>query len=180
MIQQGLQQVYTNVVQIDTAMTKLKKVTDETDQSYTQFTSRAATQARELGISISDYVQTTADWARLGYNLADSEELARVSSLFKNVGDGIESASEASSYLISTLKGFDLVADDAEHVLDVINEVANTEPVSAKGIGEILQRSSAAMAAANNTFEEAVALGTAMNSVLQDESQTGKICPVIW
>ena len=173
LIQQGFQQVYQNVVEVDDSMTELKKVTDETDTAYSQFTQRAAKQSRELGADISDYVQTTADWARLGYNLPDSEDLARVSSLFANVGDGIESATQASEYLISTLKGFNLVADDAERVVDVINQVANTEPVSAQDISEILQRSAAALSASNTSFEKTVALGTAMNSVLQNSATTG-------
>lgn len=171
--QQGFQQVYQNVVEVDDSMTELKKVTDEMDTAYSQFTQRAAKQSRELGADISDYVQTTADWARLGYNLPDSEDLARVSSLFANVGDGIESATQASEYLISTLKGFNLVADDAERVVDVINQVANTEPVSAQDISEILQRSAAALSASNTSFEKTVALGTAMNSVLQNSATTG-------
>lgn len=173
LVQQGFQQVYQNVVEVDTAMTELKKVTNETDTAYSRFTQRAAKQSRELGADISDYVQTTADWARLGYNLPDSEDLARVSSLFANVGDGIESATQASEYLISTLKGFNLVADDAERVVDVINQVANTEPVSAQDISEILQRSAAALSASNTSFEKTVALGTAMNSVLQNSATTG-------
>lgn len=172
-VQQGMQQVYQSVVEVDTSMTELKKVTDETDASYANFTKRAAQQSRELGASISDYIQTTADWARLGYNLPDAEELARVSSLYANVGDGIESASQASEYLISTLKGFDLAASDAERVVDIINQVANTEPVSAQDLSEIMKRSSAALDAANTSFEKTVALGTAMNSVLQDSSTTG-------
>ena len=173
LVQQGMQQVYQSVVEVDTAMTELKKVTDETDASYANFTKRAAQQSRELGASISDYIQTTADWARLGYNLPDAEELARVSSLYANVGDGIESASQASEYLISTLKGFDLAANDAERVVDIINQVANTEPVSAQDLSEIMKRSSAALDAANTSFEKTVALGTAMNSVLQDSATTG-------
>nr|DAE09411.1 MAG TPA: minor tail protein [Siphoviridae sp. ct96x5] len=173
LVQQGMRQVYDNVVEVNSAMTELKKVTNETDTAYLKFTQRAAQQSRELGANISDYVQTTADWARLGYNLPSSEELARVSSLFANVGDGIDSATQASEYLISTLKGFNLVADDAERVVDVINQVANTEPVSAQDISEILQRSAAALSASNTSFEKTVALGTAMNSVLQNSATTG-------
>lgn len=173
LVQQGMRQVYDNVVEVNSAMTELKKVTNETDTAYLKFTQRAAQQSRELGADISDYVQTTADWARLGYNLPSSEELARVSSLFANVGDGIDSATQASEYLISTLKGFNLVADDAERVVDIINQVANTEPVSAQDISEILQRSAAALSASNTSFEKTVALGTAMNSVLQNSATTG-------
>ena len=173
LMQNSLRQVYQNVLDIDTAMTELKKVTDETSESYAAFLDRSASTAKELGADVSDLINTTADWARLGYNVEDSEQLARVSTLYKNVGDSIDSASQASEYLISTLKGFNLDASSAQHVLDVINAVSNTQPVSAQGLGEIMQRSSAAMSAANNTMEETIALGTAMNSVLQDADKTG-------
>lgn len=173
LMQNSLQQVYQNVLDIDTAMTELKKVTDETANTYDQFLSRSSQTAKELGANISDLVNTTADWARLGYNIDDSEYLAKISTLYKNVGDNIDSASQASEYLISTLKGFNLDASAAGHILDVINAVSNTQPVSAQDLGEIMKRSSAAMSAANNTMEETIALATAMNSVLQDSAKTG-------
>ena len=173
LMQDSLRQVYQNVLDIDTAMTELKKVTDETSASYEAFLNRSADTAKQLGADVSDLINTTADWARLGYSVDESEELAKVSTLYKNVGDSIESASQASEYLISTLKGFNMDASDAQHILDVINAVSNTQPVSAQDLGEIMQRSSAAMSAANNTMEETIALATAMNSVLQDSAKTG-------
>lgn len=173
LMQDSLHQIYQNVLDIDTAMTELKKVTDETGATYDAFMDRSADTAKKLGADLGDLINTTADWARLGYDIGDAEELARVSTLYKNVGDSIDSAGQASEYLISTLKGFDLDASAAEHVLDAINAVSNTEPVSAQDLGEIMKRSSAAMSAANNTMEETIALGTAMNSVLQDADRAG-------
>ena len=93
--------------------------------------------------------------------------------MLKNVGDNIDDVNTSSSYLISTLKGFGLLASDAEDVVNKIDAVANTQPVTAKDLGEILTRSSAAMSAANNTLEETLALGAAANSVLQDADSVG-------
>lgn len=173
LIIKGLQKLYSNVVKIDSAMTELKKVTNETSAGYERFVKRSATAARELGADLSSYVNAVADWSRLGYDLVDAEELARVSTLFRNVGDGISTIEDASSYMVSILNGFHIAAEDAQNVVDIINEVANNEPISASGIAEILTRSSAAMYAAGNTLEETIALGTAMNSVLQNEETTG-------
>lgn len=174
MVKQGLREVYNNVVDIDDAMVELKKVTTESTEAYSQFSNRAAKTSRDLGASISDYVSATADWARLGYGLPDAEELARVSTLLKNVGDGIESVTDASSYMTSVLKGFDLVAEDAQKVADLVNEVANNEPASAEDILEILTRSGAALHEAGNDLDQAVALGVAMNSVTQNAESTGQ------
>ena len=174
MVKQGLREVYDNVVEIDDSMVELKKVTTESTEAYSKFSDRAAKTSRDLGASISDYVSATADWARLGYGLPDAEELARVSTLFANVGDGIENIADASSYMISILKGFDLAADDAQKVADLINEVANNEPASASDISEILTRSGAALHEAGNDLSQAISLGVAMNSVTQNAESTGQ------
>ena len=172
-MQETLRILYQNVVEIDTAVTELRKVSEYTGKSLEEYMGRAAEQAQKLGVSISDYVNSTADWKRLGYSDEDAENLATYSTLLKNVGDNIDDVNTSSSYLISTLQGFGLLADQAEDVVNKIDAVANTQPVTAKDLGEILTRSSAAMSAANNTLEETIALGTAANAVIQDADTVG-------
>lgn len=173
MVKQGLREVYDNVLELDTAVTELKKVSKMTGDEMNEYLDRTATNARELGANISDLVNSTADWKRLGYTDKDSEELARVSALMANVGDQIDNATTASSYLISAMQGFGLVADDAERLLDCMNQIANTEPVSMNDLGIIMQKSSAAMSAAGNTYQETLSLAAAVNGVLQDADTSG-------
>lgn len=173
MVKQGLREVYNNVVDIDTSMTNLKKVTNETKSAYSSFLSSASSQARELGASISDVIDSTAEWSRLGYTLDESQELAKWSTVLSNIGDGIDSASDAASYLVSILKGFRMEADEVEHVVNVLNSVGNNEPISESGIAEALVRSASALSAAGNSFEESVSLISAANSVLQDPDTVG-------
>lgn len=172
-MQDALRIVYQNVVEIDTAVTELRKVSEYAGKSLEEYMGRASEQAQKLGVSISDYINSTADWKRLGYSDEDAENMATYSTLLKNVGDGIDDVNTSSSYLISTLQGFGLLADQAEDVVNKIDAVANTQPVTAKDLGEILTRSSAAMSAANNTLEETIALGTAANAVIQDADTVG-------
>ena len=173
MVKQGLREVYNNVLEVDTAVTELKKVSSMTGDEMNSYLERTSANARELGANISDLVTSTADWRRLGYTDEDSEELARISALMANVGDGIDDATTAASYLISTMQGFGLVADDAEHLLDCMNQIANTEPVSMEDLGIIMQKSSAAMSAAGNTYQETLAMASALNGVLQDSESSG-------
>lgn len=123
MVQQGLRQIYQNVVNIDSAMTELKKVTDETDNTYDTFLDDAGTRAKNLGASISDIVTASADFARLGYNLEDSKELADAAVLYQHVGDGISSINDASESIISTMKAFGVEAKDVTSIVDKFNEV---------------------------------------------------------
>lgn len=49
----------------------------------------------------------------------------------------------------------------------------NNFAIDNNGIAEILKRSSAAMAAANNTLEQNIALGVAGNEIVQDPASIG-------
>ena len=117
------------VTELNTQITELAKVSEDTvSQIYANFDSYANI-AKEMGSTISDTIAATTAWSKNGYNIPDSKELAEVSLLYKNVGDGIN-IDEANESLVSTLKGFKLEADQAEHIVDVFNEVS-------KNIGEV-------------------------------------------
>ena len=126
--QQGLRQVYQNVVDIDSAMTELKKVTDETSGAYSKFLSEAGDRAKNLGVSISDVVNATADFARLGYNLEDATQISDSAVMFKQVGDGVQSMDDATSDIISAMKAFNIEADKSLTITDRYNEVGRTLP----------------------------------------------------
>lgn len=111
------------VRELDLAMTELRKVTDETSSTYDKFLTNAAVRAKALGSTITDVVSATADFARLGYSLSDSESLADAAVLYKNVGDGIDNISESSSSIISTLKAFNVEAKNSISIVDKFNEV---------------------------------------------------------
>lgn len=170
----GLKQVAYTVIDINTQITELAKVSEQTSkQIYSDFDSYADI-AKEVRGAISDTIAATADWSKNGYSIPDSKQLAEISQLYKNVGDGIN-IDEANESLISTLKGFKLEADQAEHIVDVFNEVSNNEAISSAGIGDALQRSAASFNAANTSLEQSVALVTATNSVLQDPEKVGNM-----
>lgn len=174
----GLKQVASTVIDINTQITDLAKVSEATSsQIYDDFSSYADI-AKDIGGTISDTISATADWSRNGYNLPDSKELARVALLYKNVGDGIDIDS-ANKSLISTLRGFKMEADEAEKIIDIFNNVSNNEPIDSGGIGEALQRSASAFNAANTSLEKSVALITTTNSVVQNPDKVGNMWKVV-
>ena len=164
-IQYGRQMVEA-VTDIDTAMTELKKVTDETDAAYASFMDKAVTRATDLGASVADVVSASADFARLGHDLGDASTLADAAIVYKNVGDGIKDISEASSSIVSTMQAFGIEASDAMSIVDKFNHVSNNYAISSDGLGSALQRSASAMAAAHATLDETVALAAAANTVV--------------
>lgn len=169
----SLRDMVENVKQIDSAMTELKKVTNETDAVYDAFLTRAQEKASKLGVTVADTVTAAADFARLGHGIEDASALADAALVYKNVGDGIDDISTASQSIISTMQAFGYEADQAMLIVDKFNQVGNRYAVSSQGLGEILVRSAAAMASANNTLDETIALGTAANTILQNPEAVG-------
>ena len=160
------------VKDVNAAQIELTKVSDASGSQLTKYWSEASDSAQKYGSTISDVISSTADWSRFGYSLDDAKKLSDVTTLLQKVGDNMTQES-SSQGLISTLKGFKMEADEASKVVDVVNEVANTEPIDTSGIFDGLTRSASSMKAANNTFEETVALITAANSVVQDPDSVG-------
>ena len=177
---QGLKEMYQNVYNIDKEMTELKKVTDETAESYAKFLKSTRTESKEIGTTMSDLVSSTADFARLGYSFEDSQNLAKVANMYNVVGDEISGIDEATKSIISTMAAFkgemtDTMkqGDFALSIVDKFNEVGNRFAISSGGIGDALTRSASSLAAANNTLDESIALVTASNTIVQNPEVVG-------
>lgn len=161
------------VTEIDTAMTSLKKVTDESAASYAKYMDDALGRSKDLSARAPDYIEASAGWARMGFDMEEAQRLGELSMIYYNVGDGVESVDAATSSLISTMKAFNIEAADAESILDKLNYVGNNYGITSGGIGEILQRSAASMAAANTDLIKTIALGTAGNEIINNPEKVG-------
>lgn len=165
--------VVSNVKEINDAQIELAKVaSDASESQLSQYWDHAAESAKKYGAIVSDVISSTADWKRLGASLDDAKELSDMTTLLQRVGDNMTQET-SSSGLISALKGFQLKADQAQHIVDVANEVANTQPIDTAGIFEAIERSASSLKAAGNTYEQGVALASAANSVIQNPEKIG-------
>lgn len=172
LLQNSFRQMISNVVEIDTAMTNLRKVTDATDSEYAQFLEGAASRAKTVGATMTDVINATSEFARLGYNLNDATVLGDAAVLYTNVSEYTNSA-EASQSLISTMKAFGIEAEEIMTIVDKFNEVGNNFAISSSGLGEAMQRSAASLNLAGNSLDESIGLVTAANTIIQDPEVVG-------
>ena len=170
-IKQVPQEMVQEVIKIDTAMTELRKVSTASASEIKDYFEQATDSAYKYGQAINEVIDSTASWTRLGYNLEDAEQLTNASIALARVGSGMDVESSTSA-IQSTIKGFGMAADEAQRVADIVNFIADSEPIDAKGIGEGLTRMSSAMAMAGNTLEESIGLLTASTSVTQDPAKS--------
>lgn len=169
MLKQGVQYIR----DIDLALTELKKVTDETEETYDKFLQTAAKTGARLGATISAVTEATATFAKLGYSMEQASEMAEAAIVYKNVGDNIASTEDAADSIISTLKGFGLEASESMAIVDKFNEVGNRFAITSQGIGEALRLSASALNEGGNSLDESIAIITAANEVVNDPSSVG-------
>jgi len=76
----------------------------------------------------------------------------------------------------SEYKRYKIEASDAlDEIASKINAVGNSQALNNSDIVEFLTRSSSAMASANNTLDETIALGTAITEITRDAANAGQI-----
>ena len=126
-LQEGLQQVVINVSEVDRAMTDLRKVSEGTTADYDNYLANTAKSAKDLGATMTDVIDATAEFSRLGYDLADSAALGEAAVMYKNVSE-YENIDDAAQSIVSTMKAFGIAADDVGSVIDKFNEINTCLP----------------------------------------------------
>lgn len=183
---QLLRSMFNNVLEVDTAMTGLYRVTDLTAQGYEELYDRMIGSAKEYGQVLSDTINATSDWVRAGFDAETSLGLAEKTAMYQNVSDlDYDTAAEN---LLTSYNGFkenfvkEFAGDDVAavgHIVDVLNEIDNKFSVTSAGLGEGLSRSASALMMAGNTFEESAAMIGAVTEVTQDPEKAGSAMKVL-
>lgn len=173
----GVYKIFDTVKQIDSAMISLKKVTDETESSYNRFLTSAAQNAKELGILMSDLIEQTATWSKLGYNLSQASELAKVSAIYSNVGE-VDNETAVKD-IVTAMKAYNLDTSQAINIVDSLNKLGNEFATDAASLGEGLKNSASAMAFAGNDLSQTLALLTGGGEITQNVGNLGNALKVV-
>lgn len=169
----AIQSGISSIVELDSAITNLKKVSDELGESVgiKQFTLDMNKMAISVGHSTTAAIDAVTEFKKLGYSLSESTELAKNALVYSNIGD--IDIGDATKSITSTLAGFNLTAKDTIKIIDAVNEVGNNFSITSGGIGNALQRSSSALFEANNSLEESIGLIVAANASIQNPEKVG-------
>lgn len=174
------------VRELNTALTEMQLVTSSTVEEMSKVEKKIQDIAASVASTNTDIAQSATDWARLGYSMSDALELAGVSAQYAKVG--FTDVATASENLTATMQAFyskelaqGLVdaGDLAESLTDKFVDVGNKFASSADGLGQGMTAASAALVAAGNDVDEAIAMITAGTTVLQDEAETANAIKVL-
>lgn len=174
-----------NVLEVDTAMTELYRVTSLTSSQYEKLYDNMANSAKKYGIALSDIINSTASWVRLGFNENTSNQLAEITAMYQHVTDLDEAT--AVKNLVTAYKGFQEQllqttggdsAKAVEYIADIYDKLGNEMPVTAAQVGEGMVKCASVMEQAGASIEEVSGMITGGGSVTQDFDAFGNALKV--
>ena len=123
-------------------------------------------------------VEAATSYRKNGFNDEDSAQLAKISAMFQNVADEQISAGDAADFLISQLIAFNGTGpqsvENAEHIVDAVNAVSNAYSVSSGDLAQALSVVASSSSAMGNSFEETLAVVTAITEQTRSASKAAR------
>lgn len=154
----GVTDMVRNVYELDGALTEFKKVSDLSGKGLKDYTDKAYEAGRTVAKTGTEMVEAATEFRKSNFSDEDSLILGRIASMYQNVADQEITAGEAANFIISQMKAYNMTAQDAEHIIDAVNEVSNKYAVSSADIATNIGKASAAMATGNVTYEQSIGL----------------------
>lgn len=121
----AVQDMVDNIIELDKSLTELQKVTDLTGSSLDAFVEKAYNVGSQIAKTGQEVVDATTEFAKAGYDVEESLDLAEDALLWTNISDGMVEVSDASNMIIANLKAFDKQGISSRHIIDSLNEVNN-------------------------------------------------------
>lgn len=173
---QEVKQAITNVKNLDTALIDLKKTTSMSASQLEDFYYQSNEVAKQMGVSTKEILDQASAWSRLGYSSNEAAtQMAKYSSMFTGISPGMN-IDRATDGLVSVMKAFKIETDDVlDGIMSKINIIGNNKALNNSDIVDFLTRSSSAMAEANNSLEETIALGESAIEITRDAASVGQV-----
>lgn len=119
-MQNAVRDAISQVVEFDSSLAELKKVTDLSGDSLKNFQQDAFDLAEQLSTTASNVIDATTEFSKSGFSLEESKAMAEQALVFKTIADGEISASEAATTLIQVTKAYNMTAQDSEHIINAL------------------------------------------------------------
>lgn len=168
-----VQEAVSVIEDLDYALLDLSKTADMTAEQLDDFYYSANQSAQELGVSTEEIINLASSWSRLGYNTAEeATNMAEMTAKFAAISPGM-TTDEASSGLISIMKAWDLSVDEMEDVMDKINVLGNNFALENGDVTDAMQDCAAALSTMGTSYQDAFALFTGAQEIMQDADKVG-------
>ena len=158
------------VREYDAALTEMRKVSDESVTSLERLQQQSFSWANDVGTTAIDLQKSIADFMRLGQEVDKAVDSAKTANILMNVSE-FESIDDATKSLIAMEQAYQDLS--GTQIIDKLNEIGNNYAIATDELSIALQKSASALAVTGDNMDEAIAVITAGNQLIQDASVTG-------
>lgn len=166
------------VKELDKTLTEFKKISDLSGESLDRYAKKAYEVGEAVAKTGREMIESATSFKKSGYDEDMALELGKIANMYTNIADEEISAADSADFIIAQLKAFNLESENATktlqnayHVIDAVNEVANNFAVSSADIASNLGRASAVMANAGNSLEQMIGLMTAGTEITRNATK---------
>lgn len=125
-------------------------------------------------------VDAAGEFRKNGFNDQDAATLARTAAMFQNVSDEAISAGDSASFIISQMIAFGIEAENAQSIIDKVNEVANRFSVSSGDLSKALGIVASTSSAMGNSIDQTLGVVTAITEQTRNASKSARAANTIF
>lgn len=167
----AMSEAISTVKEYDDALTEFKKVSDLSGESLDEYTEKLGKLGGEVARTRTEMVASATEFKKSGFSDEDSAQLAKISEMYRNTADEAISSAESAGFIVSQMKAYNNETEGfAQHTIDAINNVSDNMAVSSSDISDGLSKTSSAMSALGNSFEESMAMVAGATEVLHGQA----------
>lgn len=169
-IKQAFSILVNTTQQLDAALINIQIATGDTREEVSTLLSEYQQMAYQLGKTTQEFANASNSWLRAGYRGAEAAELTKASLMLSTLGM-IES-SQATTYLISTLKGWKLAAEDVIGVVDKLSAIDMNAAISAGDLALAMSRANNSARLAGADMNKFIGYVTTVADVSQKSAES--------
>ena len=167
------QSAISTIEDLDYALLDLSKTAAMTESQLNDFYFSANDSAKALGVTTEEIIDLASSWSRLGYNTnEEATKMAEMTAKFAAISPGT-STDEAQTGLINIMKAWNLQADQMDDVIDKVNVLGNSFALENQSVLDGMQKAASALSVMGTDYQDAFALFTGAQEVLQDADRVG-------
>ena len=165
-VTQAINEAIAGIKELDKIKTNIQMVSGASDPGVDAMMKTYNSMAKDLSSTTKAVSEAANEFLRMGESVANTNELIRSSQVLSKVGM-IES-SDAAGYLISSLKGYKVAAEDSINIIDKLTAVDLEAAVSAGGLAEAMSRTANIANSSGTSMDRLIGYMATAGEVTQD------------
>lgn len=162
------------ITALNNSFTLLNQTSKDSSSALEAFRQKSFQIAEQVGSTGSAVLSAAAGWAGLGYNIRQTADLVKASTVFSNLNTGMDQTA-ASQSLSAILDTFELNASQAMSVVDKLSALRDSHFGTTSELLTLIQNSALALSVSGDSIDQLLSMGAALNQTVQNAAGAGSI-----